>query len=91
VVIFATECQWAVKINARYSRKNIRPVDEKHEKLILSPPERHFPRYPAAPAHDVALGAKRDRVSLPSSKPSAPKACRPDCFAGPTSFIWIDG
>jgi hypothetical protein len=26
--------------------KIIRPVDEKHEKLILSPPERRFPRYP---------------------------------------------
>jgi hypothetical protein len=26
--------------------KIIQPVDEKHGKLILSPPERRFPRYP---------------------------------------------
>jgi hypothetical protein len=26
--------------------KIIRPEDEKHEKLILSPLERRFPRYP---------------------------------------------
>jgi hypothetical protein len=36
----------ALEIDGRNFQKKFPPRDEKHEKLILSPLERRFPRYP---------------------------------------------
>ena len=36
----------ALEIDGRNFQKNFAPRDEKHEKLILSPLESRFPRYP---------------------------------------------